>query len=371
MTKTSIRAQCTARNGWRIGMACALALGWAACGEAPSVPIDPTPTDTVPADTTPTADLGSWSTGPVLPERIQEFHAVVLNGSLYVAGGIDANDAPTVHAYRLDLDTRQWEQIADLPRGRHHMPLVTVGDSIYAVGGISSPTDWDVDANPWVPFRPSLNLWMYHEAAGEWVERASLPYARASAAVAVVDGKIYVAGGQDSYIETIEDYLDPSNLADSLLIYDPAIDAWSTGEPIPDPRDHLSGASLGGLFYAIGGRDLLLQEVTRRVDVYDPATGTWSRAPGLRVARGGFTAQVLDGGIHVYGGEIAERALDEHERYDPDTGEWTFLSPLPVGVHGNAGAVWDGLLYSLGGGPSPGFSQINGVRIFTPPAGGF
>src|SRR6266705_3297696 len=43
-----------------------------------------------------------WSTGAPLPEPIQETHAAVLHGKIYIAGGIDRGDRATAAAYRYD-----------------------------------------------------------------------------------------------------------------------------------------------------------------------------------------------------------------------------------------------------------------------------
>src|SRR5256712_14188828 len=78
---------------------------------------------------------GQWSTAAPLPERLQELHAAVLHGRIYVVGGIDSTNTAIARAYRYDPAGNRWERIADLPGTRHHMPLAVAGDTPYAIGG--------------------------------------------------------------------------------------------------------------------------------------------------------------------------------------------------------------------------------------------
>src|SRR3989454_768190 len=78
-----------------------------------------------------------WSTAAPIPEPIQETHAAVLHGKIYIAGGIDRADRATAVGYRYDPAANRWERIADLPAPRHHMPLAVAGDTLYAVGGLA------------------------------------------------------------------------------------------------------------------------------------------------------------------------------------------------------------------------------------------
>ena len=84
----------------RITLVRPLTLSLIAC--AVSTPVDP-----------------RWSTARSLPEPIQEMHAAVLDGTVYIAGGFDRSGQPTARAYRYDPTSDTWERIADLPRRAH------------------------------------------------------------------------------------------------------------------------------------------------------------------------------------------------------------------------------------------------------------
>ena len=75
-------------------------------------------------------------------------------------------------------------------------------------------------------------------------EAAPLPKARDHAAVAVVEGKIYFAGGRFGASTDRTDLLD---------IYDPKTNTWTSGPPMPTPRSGLAGTVYKGLFMVLGG----------------------------------------------------------------------------------------------------------------------
>ena len=155
-------------------------------------------------------------------------------------------------------------------------------------------------------------------------------------------------------------------LVAGTAIYEPATDHWRDAAPIPTPRDHLTGAVVGGLVYAIGGRPLDPDRNYDVVEAYDPATDRWSVRAPMPSRRGGLAAAVLDGKVHVVGGETRNSVFASHEVYDPATDRWSSALPLPEARHGLAAAALGGKLYVIGGGPKAGFAQTSAVDVFTP-----
>jgi N-acetylneuraminic acid mutarotase len=161
--------------------------------------------------------------------------------------------------------------------------------------------------------------------------------------MAAIEGELYVVGG-----------VGPDSK--ELWIYDPATNRWGAERAVlPTQREHLTVTVVRGKLYAVGGRwddrgNLAILEM------YDPATGRWIREPDLPTPRSGLTAGVLDGHIHVTGGESLSlgRTFGEHEAYDPATAKWTALASLPTPRHGLASAVVSGRWYVIGGGARAG-----------------
>jgi N-acetylneuraminic acid mutarotase len=65
-----------------------------------------------------------------------------------------------------------------------------------------------------------------------------MPLAVYGAATGVINGKLYVAGGQ-------ADAINGNNVA-TLQIYDPASNTWTTGAPLPQARSAADAGVIGG-----------------------------------------------------------------------------------------------------------------------------
>lgn len=120
-----------------------------------------------------------------------------------------------------------------------------------------------------------------------------MPTGRMNPAAAVVKGKTYVIGGQLS-----------AAASGAVEVYDPASDSWSTGTDMPTPRAHLMVVALGGKILAIGGAATPMS-ATATLEMCDPATDSWEAVADLPGKRTGFSAAVRDGAIYVIGGSEA------------------------------------------------------------------
>jgi len=130
--------------------------------------------------------------------------------------------------------------------------------------------------------------------------------------------------------------------------------------------DARAAAVVDGKVYAAGGRPL---DPDRNFDVlesYDPSTDTWTRRASMPTARGGVTAVALQNRLHTYGGETTQEVFAEHAVYDTRTDAWTSAPPLPTPRHGAAAAILGNQIYVIGGGPQAGLAQTEVVEIYTP-----
>ncbi|MBL8222521.1 MAG: hypothetical protein JNL62_25000, partial [Bryobacterales bacterium] len=284
---------------------------------------------------------GAWGTRARLLEANSEMGVAEANGLVYVVGGYPSSrqTVATVQVYDPAKDT--WRLAAPLPRPVNHPMPAVVNGKLYLIGGQSDAGNVSfVDTN-----------YEYDPAKDEWRERARLPLARGGGASAVVDGKIYVAGGR------------PPRGAD-FAVYDPAADEWTRLPDVPTQRNHLAAVAVNGKVYVIGGRFQagFTSPQTNVVEIFDPRTGEWTRGADMIQARGGINAAVAYGCVHVFGGEGNSAAPNgvypHHDVYDPVADEWERLDPMPIPVHGVTGAAFvRGLIYLPGGGTSDGGSS--------------
>lgn len=185
----------------------------------------------------------------------------------------------------------------------------------------------------------------YDVSANEWTTVASLPQARNHIGAAAIGGFVYSVGG------FVGNGFTPAN---QVYRYDPGRDVWREVSPLPTRRGALAVAAVGGLLYAVGG-DGPTGNVTRH-DVYEPDTGEWTQLPPLPSARNHLAAAAFDGRLYVVGGRFDgggsnnSAALD---RYDPGTQQWESLTSMPTARSGLAAAVLNGRLVVIGGEVNP------------------
>jgi N-acetylneuraminic acid mutarotase/regulation of enolase protein 1 (concanavalin A-like superfamily) len=277
------------------------------------------------------APQGGWTTETRLPAPIQEVAVTALDGQIYVVGGSLSGDVSNaVRSY--DPASRIWTSRAPYPGvGRDHAAIAAVGSYIYLIGGLS---DWP---------QPSVTtVHRYTPAANSWTTVAALPTARGAMGVAVLNGKVYAAGG-----------LTAATSVSDFTVFDPATNAWTALPAMPTARDHLTAAAMNGKFYAIGGRiHGQLCSPLNVVEVYDPGANTWSTGAPMLTARAGHAVGSVNGHIQVFGGEGSSPlcgTIKSVEDYDPATNTWTELPDMPTPRHGIGGATIGTSIYLPGG----------------------
>ena len=117
--------------------------------------------------------------------------------------------------------------------------------------------------------------------------------------VAVINGKIYAAGG-----------LSGSTHVNRLTVYDPAVNSWTTLAPMSVARDHLTAAALEGTLYATGGRFTDIVPATGATEIYNPATNSWSTAASMLTAIHVMLQKGVD--YRDLGADHLERAHKHH-----------------------------------------------------------
>ena len=100
------------------------------------------------------------------------------------------------------------------------------------------------------------------------------------------------------------------------------------------PRNHTAGGVIEGKFFVVGGR--FGQSSTNVLEIYDPATNTWSAGAPMPTARSGIAAAVVNNELWVFGGEDIDTFIlhAEVEVYNPVSNSWRQLPNMPFPRHG-------------------------------------
>jgi N-acetylneuraminic acid mutarotase len=291
----------------------------------------------------PSTAQSGWSNRADLLLRRSEISITENNGRIYVMGGYPGERITSDQVQIYDSVTDSWTFGSPLPQPMHHTMAATVDGKVYVMGGEGG--------NPVGNQSIFLNLThVLNEETETWEPRADMPTRRSGGGATVIDGKIYVAGGR------------PPRGAD-FAMYDPAADSWTTLPDVPTARNHLAVSNAGGKVMVAGGRfgGGVGSEMTDIVEIYDPATGVWSRGTSLLKPRAGMASVTANGCVYAIGGEGNDPdprgIFEENEMFNPLTNEWVRLEPMPLPTHGLTGAATiNGDVYIPGGATSRGVS---------------
>jgi N-acetylneuraminic acid mutarotase len=197
-------------------------------------------------------------------------------------------------------------------------------------------------------------LWAYAPQDDGWQPITQIPHGVHHTALAHLDGRLYILGG---FLETT------FNPVPHVHIYDLATGTWTQGAPMPTPRGAAGFTVLDGRIHVIGGNvedpehvhDHAGERVTRDRSVntheaYDPATDSWTQLAPMPTPRNHLGAAAVGGRIHaVLGRADGDFEMTTHEIYDATTDAWTTGPTVPTGRSGVAVLELDGYVYAFGG----------------------
>jgi len=210
-----------------------------------------------------------------------------------------------------------------------------VNGKIYAIGGGAA------SGGSYSGAKTFSTVEAYDPATDTWTTKSEMPTARGFHSANVVDGRIYVIGG------TAGPAYETSTCILTVEVYEPATDTWTQKGDIPASRGAGFTSVVDGKIYAMGGYG-----GARRVDEYDPVTDTWTEKADMPAWRVSLSTSVLDGKIYAIGGHPGSSPYPGKttvDVYDPATDTWTTAPDMPTGRWGVRTSVVDGKIYAIGG----------------------
>jgi N-acetylneuraminic acid mutarotase len=273
-------------------------------------------------DAAPVADgTLSWNSVAPMPIGRSEAMGAVIDGNAYLLGGFhDYSTVPTEEMDRYDPASNTWMRVADIPVPLSHAGVAVDGHFMYVAGG------YPANAAHTAQLYGTNVVRRYNALIDTWDTIQSLPQARATGALVIVNHVLHwVAGADLTRADRSEHW--------SLDLTDPSA-TWTTRAPIPTARNHCGHIALNGKIYIIGGA--MLQDAAETplasMEIYDPATDEWMSGPSMPVARALIQSAVAvqNGKIYVAGGETAfERPTDQVTCFDPSANKWAIVTSLP------------------------------------------
>lgn len=209
---------------------------------------------------------------------------------------------------------------------RSGLGVVALGGKLYAIGGRGGTNESALNI--------LSSMEVYDPATWLWTSAPSMTSARRNMGVGVLDGLIYVAGGQDGNLDSVS----------IMIVFDPSSNTWGTGASMNTARESFAFGVLGGKLYAIGGLSTS-GDFLSSMESYDPASGQWTAGPDVNVPFGRvcIAAGSHQGKLYVVG------ASTDVAVYDPQTNSWAAGPSMSTLTIAPAVGVLGGNLYVVGG----------------------
>ncbi|MFC1529303.1 Kelch repeat-containing protein, partial [Gemmatimonadota bacterium] len=268
----------------------------------------------------------NWQSGQQMPSQKSGSASTVLDGELYVIGG----DASGHELQTYDPASGTWSQLTSSNGWRDGGAAAVLNDRIYLIGSGNGMEYYDPGTDTWTwalgdygadqswcafeemggflyiaaGDREDNTARKYNPTTNSWTDFAGIPTPRRGVVSAVIDGRMYVAGGETG---------NQSTFYSTLEVYDPETDTWATMAPIPKAIAYAAGDVVWGKFVVAGGFDGT--DFNSDVYVYDPATDSWSTESTIPNLRWKSTATTIDNKLYFasgfHGGYV--QALDIYD----------------------------------------------------------
>ncbi len=195
-------------------------------------------------------NVSKWEVGPALPDPRTDIAVLAVGNTLHAFGGTDASGAPTTTAWKLTINTDgsigSWEvdDALTLPEARTGAAAISLSDGIMLAGGSSAAG-------------PVNSAWKSTADAkgvlAAWKPENPLFEATTDALGVHVGDYVYVIGGRNANgASGGVQVLDTAPMAEGA-----EAPRWAVNNALnlPAPRANLTGFTVNGVVYVIGGTD--------------------------------------------------------------------------------------------------------------------
>uniref|UniRef100_A0A1A7Y765 Intracisternal A particle-promoted polypeptide n=1 Tax=Iconisemion striatum TaxID=60296 RepID=A0A1A7Y765_9TELE len=280
------------------------------------------------------------------PRRKARKYLYAIGGYTRLQGGRWSDSRALSCVERFDTFNQYWTTVSSLHQARSGLGVAVLEGMIYVVGGEKDSMIFDCTER-------------YDPVTKQWSAVGSLNFPRCGVGVCPCHGALYALGGWIG-----------SEIGKTMERYDPEESRWEVIGSMAVPRYYFGCCELQGFIYVIGG---ISDEGTelRSAEMYDPISRRWSALPVMGTRRAYVGVACLNNCIYAVGGwNEALGALETVEKYCPEEEKWVEVASMSTARAGVSVSAVNGLLYAVGGrAASRDFSApvtIDSVEIYDP-----
>ncbi|MCW4023689.1 MAG: hypothetical protein NWF01_01470 [Candidatus Bathyarchaeota archaeon] len=237
-----------------------------------------------------------------------------------------------------------------------------------------------------------FSTYMYDPETDTLTNKTAMPTPRTSFAIAAVDNKIYLIGG--------EGLTDATNVNE---VYDTQTDTWETKKPFPYTSNFADACIIGDKIYVVLNKDIQqynpATDTWRKITtinnndmkqkpvsvnekiyvisnigtlIYDTKTGGWSSGAQMPEFYSGAGVVATSGQcaperIYVLGGYVGfvESVVNATFVYDVASDTWALAASMPTARFAFANAILNDKIYCIGGAVGW-FEYTQAIDVYTP-----
>ena len=235
-----------------------------------------------------------WSLGAAIPKAVEWSTVVYASNRFHLMGGVTDETAATDEHWIYDPVGDAWIDGPPLPAPAAGSASGLLGGEIIVAAGIDGPGAY------------SDNVHLYSPSAEAWSTGPNTPSKLINWQGAVLGGHFYAAGGSG-----------PGRITSATFLrYDPTAQTWSTAPSMAEPNEGYAATGFLGFYCLVGGR---VTPVTGsfntsfdRFECFDPAVGHWIVGPGVPLAAQEMGAASVGGFYYAIGGRPSPSAASNH-----------------------------------------------------------
>eukprot|EP00062_Callorhinchus_milii_P014511 gi/632963765/ref/XP_007898067.1/ PREDICTED: actin-binding protein IPP [Callorhinchus milii] len=282
----------------------------------------------------------------IRPRRKARKYLYAIGGYTRLQGGRWSDSRTLSCVERFDSFSQYWTTVSSIHQARSGMGVAVLEGMIYVIGGESDSMIFDCAER-------------YDPVIKQWAAVASMNSPRCGLGVCACHGAIYALGGWIG-----------ADIGKTMERFDPSDNKWEVVGNMVVPRYFFGCCEMQGLIYVVGGLSDTGSEL-HSAEMFDPITKRWMALDDMKTKRAYVGVATLNDCIYAVGGwNETQNALRTAEKYSLQEEKWFEVSPMKMARAGVSVIAVNGLLYAVGGRTSGRDSSapvtLDSVEVYDP-----